>query len=218
MSTVAPSSDAELLDLLRSHGAMSVVDLAGQMEVTPTAVRQRLARLMAQGLLQREAVRAGRGRPKHRYQLTPKGLRLTGSNFTDLALALWREIGAIEDLGVRRTLLERVIKSLASGYASEMEGKTTTERMQSLSQILGQRRVPFTVDQEGEGIPILTAHACPYPELAEKDRSICLLEKILFSELLGQDLQLSRCRLDGADSCQFQASEATTILKGLPEP
>lgn len=215
MSTAAPSSDADLLDLLRSHGVMSVVDLAVQMEVTPTAIRQRLTRLRAQGLIEREAVRAGRGRPKHRYQLTSKGLRLTGSNFTDLALALWREIGAIEDLTVRRTLLERVVKALASGYAREMEGKTTAERMQSLSQILGQRRVPFTVEQESHGMPVLTAHACPYPELAEKDRSICMLEKILFSELLGQDVQLSQCRLDGADSCQFQARQETTILEGL---
>jgi predicted ArsR family transcriptional regulator len=203
MSIAAPSSDAELLDLLRSSGAMSVTEMAQLMEVTPTAVRQRLSRLMAQELVEREAVRAGRGRPKHRYQLTPKGLRLTGSNFTDLALALWREIGAIEDLEVRRTLLERVVKALASGYAREMEGKTTAERMQSLSRILGQRRLPFTVEQGGL-MPVLTAHACPYPELAESDRGICALEKILFSELLGQDLELSQCRLDGASSCQFQ--------------
>jgi predicted ArsR family transcriptional regulator len=158
---------------------------------------------MAQGLVEREAIRAGRGRPKHRYQLTQKGIRLTGSNFTDLALVLWREIGAIEDLDVRRALLQRVVRALASGYAQEMEGKTTAERMQSLSNLLGQRRVPFSVLNEGD-VPVLTAHACPYPELAEKDRSICALEKILFSELLGQDVQLSQCRLDGADSCQFQ--------------
>lgn len=203
MSIAAPSSDAELLDLLRSNGSMSVTELAQVIEVTPTAVRQRLSRLMAQNLIGREAIRAGRGRPKHCYQLTQKGLRLTGSNFTDLALALWREIGAIEDLHVRRTLLQRVVKALASGYAREMEGRTTTERMQALSRILGQRRIPFTVEGEGS-MPVLTAHACPYPELAETDRSICTLEKILFSELLGQDLQLSQCRLDGASSCQFQ--------------
>lgn len=203
MSTVAPTSDADLLDLLRSQGPLSVSDMSGVMEVTPTAVRQRLARLMSQGLVQRDAVRIGRGRPKHRYGLTQKGLRLTGSNFTDLALVLWREIGAIEDIEVRKTLLRRVVGALASGYAHQMEGRTTAERMQSLSNLLGQRRVPFSVVSEGE-MPVLTAHACPYPELAEKDRSICALEKILFSELLGQDVQLSQCRLDGADSCQFQ--------------
>ncbi len=215
MSTSALTSDAELLDLLRSNGPMDVVELAELFDVTPTAVRQRLGRLMAQALIERESVRAGRGRPKHRYQLTQKGLRLTGSNFTDLALALWREIGAIEDLQTRRVLLGRVIKALASEYGREMEGQTTTERMRSISRILGQRRIPFTVEQDGQ-LPVLTAHACPYPELAENDRTICTLEKILFSELLGQGLQLAECRLDGASCCRFQPSENTTILKGLP--
>lgn len=206
MSTVAPTSDADLLDLLRSNGPLGVTDMARAIEVTPTAVRQRLTRLMAQGLIEREVVRAGRGRPKHRYQLTHKGLRLSGTNFTDLALALWREIGAIADLNERRVLLERVVHALASGYAREIQGKTTAERMRSLSVLLSERRVPFSVEAStgAEDIPMLVAHACPYPELAEEDRQICDLEKTLFAELLGHEIELTQCRLDGGSCCQFQ--------------
>jgi predicted ArsR family transcriptional regulator len=182
---------------------MGVAELAKVIEVTPTAVRQRLSRLLAQGLIEREAIRAGRGRPKHRYRLTRKGLRVTGSNFTDLALALWKEIGAIDDLAVRRTLMMRVVKALAAGYSQQIEGRTTAERMESLRGLLAQRRVPFSVDTSGE-LPVLTAHACPYHELAEEDRGICSLERMLFSELLGKDIELSSCRLDGGGSCQFQ--------------
>jgi predicted ArsR family transcriptional regulator len=53
---------------------------------------------------------------------------------------------------------------------------------------------------------MLTAHACPDPELAEQDRGICILEKMLFSELVGQNLDLTQCRLDGGSCCQFQLS------------
>lgn len=206
MSTVAPTSDADLMDLLRSNGPLGVTEMAKAVEVTPTAIRQRLTRLMAQGLIEREAVRAGRGRPKHRYQLTHKGLRLSGTNFTDLALALWREIGAISDLDERRVLLERVVRALANGYAREIQGKTTAERMRSLSTLLSERRVPFSVENSTntQDIPMLVAHACPYPELAEEDRQICDLEKTLFSELLGRDIELTQCRLDGGSCCQFQ--------------
>ena len=28
-------------------------------------------------------------------------------------------------------------------------------------------------------------HACPYPNLAESDRNVCAMEKMLFSELVG---------------------------------
>jgi predicted ArsR family transcriptional regulator len=206
MSAVAPTSDADLLDLLRSNGSLGVPEMAHAIEVTPTAIRQRLTRLMAQGLIQREAIRSGRGRPRHRYQLTQKGYRLAGTNFTDLALALWREIGAIPDLEERRVLLERVVRALASGYAREIQGKTTTERMRSLSLLLSERRVPFSVQTASnpEGSPMLVAHACPYPELAEEDRQICDLEKTLFAELLGRDIELTQCRLDGGACCQFQ--------------
>ena len=203
MSTATPGSDGDLLDLLRSGGPASVAELAERIGVTPTAVRQRLSRMMAQGLIEREIVRAGRGRPKHRYQLTPKGLRVTGSNFADLALALWREIRAIRDPDVRKTLIRRVAKALARRYAAQVEGHTTAERMQSLSGLLGRRRVPFSVDKSGKS-PVLVAHACPYHELAEEDRAICALERMLFSEVLGKEVKLARCRLDGGSDCRFQ--------------
>jgi len=203
MVTGAPTSDTGLLDLIRSAGPMGVAEMAHAMAVTPTAVRQRLGRIMAQGLIQREAIRAGRGRPRHRYRLTEKGLRVTGSNFTDLALALWREISKIDDAEVRRTLLRRVIGNLVESYAHQIEGRTMAERMESLARLLEQRRVPFSVEN-GRELPVLTAHACPYQELAEKDRTICMLEKLVFSELLHCDMQLSRCRLDGGGQCEFR--------------
>jgi predicted ArsR family transcriptional regulator len=48
---------------------------------------------------------------------------------------------------------------------------------------------------------VLTALACPYPELAEQDRGICAVEKLVFSELLGEKVRLTECRLDGASNC-----------------
>ena len=82
MSVEAPTSDSGLLDLLRIAGPLGVAELSHAMEVTPTAVRQRLVRLLSQESIQREAVRRGRGRPKHRYWLTEKGVRLTGSKLS----------------------------------------------------------------------------------------------------------------------------------------
>jgi DeoR family transcriptional regulator, suf operon transcriptional repressor len=201
--TPLPTADNDVLDLLRALGPMDVAAMSGEFQVTPTAVRQRLSRLRANGLVQREPVRHGRGRPRHSYQLTPKGVRLTGSNWPDLALALWREISAIADYEVRRTVLVRVLKTLAANYGHEIQGQTTLERMRSLAELLNQRRVPFSADQPN-GSPVLTAHACPYPELSASDRTICAMERALFSELAGKELRLTKCRLDGGPNCQFQ--------------
>jgi len=207
MSTATVNSDTDLLEMLRIAGPLDVTEMAEAIEVTSTAVRQRLARMMAQGLIDREAIRMGRGRPRHRYHLTDRGLELTGSNYPDLAATLWHEINSVVNPELRRELLRRVAKALARGYASQIHGTTLEQRMQSLAELLARRRVPFSVEMEnGSTQPTLTAQACPYPKLAENDRSICAMEAMLFSELLGRPVELKRCRLDnGEHRCQFQA-------------
>jgi len=138
-------------------------------------------------------------------------LRLTGSNFMDLATALWREISGIEDPNLRRTLLWKVVRALADRYGQYVQGDTVEERMRAITELLAERRVPFSVEQSGD-VPVLRAHACPYPNLANQDRTICALERVLFSELLHQDIRLAQCRLDGAPCCQFQPYQRGGIL------
>jgi predicted ArsR family transcriptional regulator len=195
-------SDVAILDILRKQDSATVAELAACMQVTSTAIRQRLTRLMAQGHIDRVTVRAGRGRPSHRYVLTKQGRRKTGSNFADLATALWHEIREISDVEVRRGLLQRVAKRLADEYRPRIRGETMEERMDSLAELFAQLQIPFEVDGSGD-LPILTALACPYPDLAEQDRSICSMERMLFSELLDDKVRLAKCRLDGDQCCTF---------------
>lgn len=199
------TSDSGLIELLRVGGSQTVADLAAATQVTQTAVRQRLTRLMAQGLVCREAVKAERGRPSHRYQLTEKARRQAGSNFADLAVVLWQEIRSVREPEIRRNLLKRITDAMAARYRQRILGTTLLERMRSLKDLFAERGVPFAVEQ-AETLPILTARDCPYPELAEQDRGICAMEKMLFSELLDQPVRLSQCRLDGHNCCQFQTS------------
>ena len=91
--------------------------------------------------------------------------------------------------------------------------------LNSLVELMGRRGVPFDVDERlpessnrSESLPVLTALACPYPDLAEQDQTICAMEKMLFSELLGEKLRLSACRLHGDTCCTFEASAADVPL------
>jgi predicted ArsR family transcriptional regulator len=137
--------------------------------------------------------------------LTEKARRQQGSNFADLTLALWREIRSVKDADVRSGLLKRISQTMAGYYGGKLSGESTEERMQGVSALMADRNVPFTVDRNGS-LPVLTAAACPYPELAEQDRGICAMEKMLFSELVGENLRLSECRLDGANCCRFETN------------
>lgn len=216
------SSDAALIELLRVETALGIGQIAESLGVTATAVRQRLDRLMRQGVVCRETVaarasqsaatparRAGRGRPAHVYSLTEKGRRTSGDNFRDLSLVLWREIRQVRDPGIRQGLIARVGSAMAGLYRDHMIGETAAERLESVAGLLRERRLSCGVQQgnaEG-GLPVLTAYACPYPELAEQDRGICAAERIMLQELVGSSVQLSECRLDGAACCKFTATD-----------
>ena len=203
MSSELVSSDVAILDLLRKRDSLSVTQLSEAMGVTSTAVRQRLNRLLAQGYISREVCREARGRPSHRYMLTENGRRQSGVNFADLAIVLWEEIRSIKDEQVRRGLIQRISRRLVELYTDQVCGATVEEKMHSLVELFGQRNVPVCVETSQER-PVLNVLACPYPELAEKDRSICSMERIMLSELLGESVRLEKCRLDEGTCCTFQ--------------
>lgn len=205
MSMQTETSDKGMLDFMRREGAVTISSLVQEMGVTATAVRQRLQRLMAEGLIERRAERQTRGRPNHRYSLTEKGERSAGTNFADMAVVLWEEVKSVPDPEVRRGLLKRIADRLVERYRGEVSGDTLGERMTSLSRLMGERDVPFEVRSTGD-LPVLTALACPYPELAKLDRSVCTMEKLMLSEVLGENMRLSECRLDGATCCTFTPS------------
>lgn len=209
MKSPAELSDRTIIDYLRGRSAATVSDLVELMGVTATAVRQRLTRLMANGQVMRESEAAGRGRPVHRYSLTPLGVRSAGTNYNQLAQVLWEEIREVRDPEVRRGLLKRISQRLAASYRDQMHGEGVRERMAELAQLMSGNDLPFVLDDSDKALPVLTALACPYPDLAEQDRSICAMEKMLLSDVLGEGVRLSSCRLDGATCCTFEASAAT---------
>jgi DeoR family suf operon transcriptional repressor len=208
MSDEIASNDVGLLDLLRKRDAMTVSELAAAMEVTATAVRQRLNRLTGMGYIKRSSQHGGRGRPHHEYSLTERGRRKTGSNFADLAVALWNEIREIKDDHVRQGLMSRISQKMAGIYQTDVHGTDLESRMESLAEIFGERQVPISVEIK-DGMPVLTVLACPYPELAAHDRSVCSMERQMFTELLGEDVHLDECRLDGQTRCTFGAESHT---------
>lgn len=205
MSSPTETSDKCMLDFMRRQGEVTISALVEEMGVTATAVRQRLQRLMSDGLIERRTERKTRGRPNHRYMLTEKGEQSSGDNFADMASVLWDELRSVPDPEIRRGLLKRIANRLVERYRGDVSGDTLGDRMQSLSRLMAERDVPFEVNST-EQLPVLTALACPYPELAKRDRSVCTMEKLMLSEVLGESVRLSECRLDGASCCSFTPS------------
>jgi len=124
-----------------------------------------------------------------------------------LGAAVGQRVGAVAprpvDAVLRRGLLQRISGRLATLYAGQIRGSSIEEKMESLAEMFRERQIPFEVDRSRE-LPLLRATACPYPDLAEQDRTVCSMERIMVSELLGTNVRLSDCRLDGHNCCTFE--------------
>ena len=116
---------------------------------------------------------------------------------------LWQEIRQIKDPAVRQGLLQRIVKRLVDMYEDQIEGNTPVEKLNAIGDLLGERHIPVSVDEDGQ-LPVLTVWACPYPELAEQDRSVCAMERMMFSELIGESVRLDKCRLDEGHCCTIE--------------
>ena len=208
------TADTDLLNLLANSGPLTISDIGRHFSVTRTAVHERLLRLMAEGLVDRELLRGGRGRPSYRYLLSLKARKLAGNNFADLAAVLWQAVLGINDARRRQRVIRKIAGALKALYADAICGTTLKTRMESLCQVLQERQVRCDVDTHG-GVPTFILRDCPYLDLAEVDCTVCEMETTLFSQLLGDEVVLSQCRLDGHACCQFGPKRKRTTRKDL---
>ena len=203
------NGDLQLVESLRLK-PMTINELCERLGVSANAVRQRLVRLTASGLVSREKRGEGRGRPHHEYHLTDVGHRTAGNNFPDLAKALWNEIQSVEDPKIRQSLMAGTIRRLLETYDSEVTGETIDDRLISIQKFFDDRDIPISVEhgQSGE-LPVLKVLECPYPDLEDKDHQFCEIEKQLFAKVIGGPVQLCQCQKDGDSCCSFQSIEKT---------
>ncbi len=202
------NSDRGLLDLMRRRGPLTVPEMASAFGVTATAIRNRLTRLVASGLVETQSARHGRGRPLLRYQASAEAHRKLGQNYADLALALWEELmHTVDDAKLRKKLFQRVTDRLAEHYRAQLSGDRWQGRLVQLGSLLHARGIEAEVIfPDDQTPPVLRQYSCPYFDLAEVDESVCALERQMLEKVVGHGLRLSTCRLDGDRACQFEAT------------
>ena len=212
-------NEQAVLDLLRFQGSLTVNQLCDYIGVTATAIRQRLGRLDAGGLIERVAERSERGRPTFQYRLTSTGFQAVGENMADLAEALWLEVLEISDVAVRKSVLEGVLSRLTEKYRDQVSGRTITERLQSIAAIFRQRKIPFVVETKSDRSELRVV-GCPYPRLNEHSNEICQLEQQLVARLLDAPVALNHCQCNssGGLCCTFTADsrEQLNSYPGTP--
>jgi len=199
---VGSPAGAVLMQLQRK-GASTIKELEAALSVTATAVRQQIAGLLADGYIQQEVVRGGRGRPRHVYFLTPKGRALFPHHYDEFTNSLLREILITEGPEKVQELLERMSRRMAEQYERHLEGLAPAERASKLTELLEAKGILAEVRFQPEGV-MLYEYTCPYYELARQHRAICEMEGNMIAHAIQQPVVLVTCTLDGHHGCQFR--------------
>lgn len=200
------SATWQIVEYLQRNGPAAIRELEQHLGVTTTAVRQHLTTLQAEGYIERRAVHDGVGRPHHVYTVTDRARELYACHCDDLALTLLQEVFALEGKEKTTLLLERVGHRLANRYARSVRSTLLQERVEELADVLDQQGVLTDVAAADENTIILKTYNCPYHELAQEHREICEMDEGMMRQLLGSDVNLSACIMDGHGSCSFVVS------------
>ena len=206
----------QIIEYIQRNGPTSIKELEDLLGVTTNAVRQHLSSLQAEGYIERQRVHTGVGRPHHAYSITAKARELFACHCDDLALTLLEEVFALEGRERALLLLDRVGSRLAQQYADSVRSEVLQERVQELAKALYHRGVLTGVTVEDENTIILRTYTCPYHELAQEHRDICAMDEELMRKVLGSDVNLSACMMDGHRGCSFIVSSGATS-EDVPE-
>jgi predicted ArsR family transcriptional regulator len=180
---------AAVVDLLLADGPLTTAEMAGQLGISPAAVRRHLDQLIEEGAVSyREAPslgQRGRGRPARSYLLTETGRSRLPHGYDQLAIQaldyLAEAIGpqAVEDFARRRA--EAVIEP----YRAELaEAPDVATRAGVLAKALTGSGFSASLHQVGVGQQ-LCQHHCPVGHVATKYPQLCEEEMAVFTRELG---------------------------------
>ncbi len=205
----------QILEYLQRNPSATIKDFEILLGVTTTAVRQHLNALQASGYLDRREERSGVGRPHYIYVATDAARELFACRCDVLALTMLQEMYEVVGAEQMGTLLLRVGVRLADQYTESVKATGLQHRVEEMAGALGRQGVLTDVsvgesNTAGESNTIaLKMYNCPYHDLAIEHREICEMDQLMLQQVLGAEVSLDDCIMDGHASCSFEIKQSS---------
>jgi predicted ArsR family transcriptional regulator len=198
------STRQQILEYLQRHGRGTVKELGGLLGLTSTGIRQHLTVLERDGLVEAREERGRVGRPTLVYSLTEEADELFPKTYDLLAIVLLEEVRASEGKEKLHQLLQGVARRLAAPYAGRMAGKPVEERVRLTAGVLEEQGCVVDWSRGDDGDFFIDEYTCPFPKIAESDRSVCALHVEFVRALTGGDTRLTRSLMRGERACTYR--------------
>ncbi len=208
MSTDAPGSGRErVLFVLKTKGPQTAIRIAKRLGVTAMAVRQHLAVLQGEKLVDFTDERRKVGRPARLWRLTPKAYERFPDFHAELAVEMLQAIqSAFGEEGLERLTAERTRKQIDS-YRARMPSPDTPleERVAALTRIRREEGYMAECKRARNGTIELIENHCSISNAAHLCPKLCGGELALFHEVLGDGVTIERTEhlLAGDRRCAY---------------
>ena len=167
-----PETRRAILNALKRRGALHAEDLAEHTGVTPSGIRQHLQALTADGLIQHQEKREGRGRPKHAYSLTDAADALYPRMYSELTNELLEYVQDDDPELLERIFARRRERRLKRAQARLKPLPTLDQKIQELTRILDEDGYLADCETTPDGWRI-TEHNCAILGVALKYGQAC---------------------------------------------
>ena len=213
LDLVSSDTRRELLQIIKRRGSLSVDEGMDALDMARTTVRDHLLQLKEKGLLERTVERKGRGRPSHRYEMTPKAKMLFPSRDGELMGEL---LQYLRDNGVADLVTSFFEEYWDARTRSvkhrlrEESGDALEARLDVLQSILDEEGFMPTVDRTDDRVVIRECN-CPFPESVKQTKIPCRLERDFFEALFETELERVTYIPEGNPACTYEvAAEAVS--------
>ncbi|GAB4324984.1 MAG: transcriptional regulator [Dehalococcoidia bacterium] len=191
-----------VLHLVIARRGARVEELAGELDITPAAVRRHLDNLRADGLVDARAVKQATGRPYYVYYPTEKATGDIPAPYADLLERMLRSLG---QRGVDQDVVRSVAESLASRHRAEVsdaESASPEVRVRVVTESLRAEGILDSWRAEEDGFHLVNG-VCPYLRAAEISRLPCESDRKAIEMLLGASVEQLERIVDGAPCCEY---------------
>ena len=197
--------------LLKTKGPQTAARMAERLGVTTMAVRQHLAALQKEGLVDYVDERRKVGRPARVWGLTPKANDRFPDRHAELAVGMLQAVqGAFGEEGLER-LITATTQQQIEAYRARMPGPGTPlkQRVAALARIRRDEGYMAEWRQVRDGTIEFLQNHCAIDSAARFTGMLCSGELSLFRAVLGDHVSVERFEYlhSGVRRCAYRISE-----------
>ena len=196
-----------ILQLLKMRAGMTVSQLTDALPISQMGIRQHLAILEAENLVEYYREKQKRGRPLHIYRLTNQANSLFPTTYANFAVGLMHEVAKFNGPDFINKVFQERMKSQLHAYQQRLQGKDLPERVKELTRIRDEEGYMACCD-ENEDDYVLIEHNCPISVIAEEYPYVCEIELGLFRQSLGTKVVREEHLMRGSHRCCYRIAKA----------